>query len=89
MFNRIKEYLDTLWAWFLKEKARRSLIGRYEYMLQNNVILEEFDTYRILEFQESQRNGDLVKIQKENEQMQVLLDFLKNMNKIKKNKSNF
>lgn len=89
MFEKLQEGLDTLWAWFLKQRARRSLIKRYEYLLQNNAILEEFDTYRILEFQESQRNQDLTKIQKESEQINIMLDFLKNTNKIKNRKKNF
>ena len=85
MLKILKEKLEALWAWFLREKARRSLIARYEYMLQNNMLLEEFDTYRILQFEEGQRNKDLVNLQKENEQMVILLDFLKNIKRIKNN----
>lgn len=85
MFN-VLEKLGNLKNWFLRERARFALRMRYEYLLQNNILLEEFDTYRILEFDENQRNSDLVKIQKENEQMIILIEFLKNVNKIKKSK---
>ena len=38
--------------------------------------MEEFDTYRILEFNETHRREDLLKIQEEIKQCQFFLDFL-------------
>lgn len=89
MFDKVKEGFETLKAWYLRNKARRSLISRYEYLLQNNSLLEDFDTYRILEFQENQRNKDLSKIQQENEQIMIMLEYLKNIKKIKNRKKSF
>jgi len=84
--KKIREKYDSVRAWFTREawlrrKAKRGLIKRYDYLLQVEGIMEEYITSTIIsggsqEFVMKSRQ-ELVKKQGEIKGMETMLEFLK------------
>ena len=70
IFNNLKSK-------YLRWKAKRNLRKRYEYLLEVNKLMEEFDMERILGHDETFRRNDLSKVRDEYKNMEVMLEFLK------------
>jgi len=77
----IQELLTKLNTWRLRQKARKKLINQYEYLIEVNKLMEEFDSERILNFDEKERRNDLLRVQQEMKGMEVMVSFLKGVNK--------
>jgi hypothetical protein len=77
----IQELLTKLNTWRLRQKARKKLINQYEYLIEVNKLMEEFDAERILNFDEKERRNDLLRVQQEMKGMEVMVSFLKGVNK--------
>ena len=69
--------LKNLKTKYLRRKARKKLIRRYEYLMEVSKLMEEFDTERIINANETERRKDLLKVQSEMKAMKEMLDFLK------------
>jgi hypothetical protein len=79
MITKTKELFNKIYKWYLRRKARLTLIRRYEYLVEVNNLMEEFDTERILNFDEKERRNDLLKVQQESKGMNTMISFLKNI----------
>lgn len=74
MFRNLK---SKYYRWL----AKRKLIKRYEYLIEVNRLMEEFDVFRITQFNESNRRNDLISVQNEIKGSEQLIDFLKGLKK--------
>ena len=66
-------------SWRLRRKAIRDLLKRYDYLLEVNNLMEEFDTEMILNANETQRRKDLLTVQEETKGMKAMIYFLRNL----------
>lgn len=66
-----------VWEKLLRFWAKQRLVLRYEYMIQVSMLMEEFDTDRILHHGEEYRNKDLQRVQQEIKAMSEMIEFLR------------
>jgi hypothetical protein len=83
MFNKMKDKFQSLKEFYYRKAAARRLIGRYEYLIEVDKILEEYITSKILqggsqEFITKSRT-ELVQKQNEIRETKKMVDFLKSI----------